>query len=112
MPDRPSADRDHVSAAEKRERAGELRDTERAIKLWYQKASTVGCPPPWKAFDFSRMPGDWGYRFVIGSGGLVAAAEFVTYGLEFGRLLELPEKATNEVPMLQQLPEPSTPSII
>jgi hypothetical protein len=105
LPDRRSADRDQVSGAKNRELAGELRDTERAIKLWYQKACGVGRPPPWQAFDFSRMPGDWGYRFVIGTGELVEAAEFVTYGAEFGRLLELAEKATNEVPMLQQLPE-------
>jgi hypothetical protein len=105
LPDHRSADRDKVSSADMRELAGELRDTERAIKLWYQKASTVGHPPPWKAFDFSRMPGDWGYRFVIGSGALVETAEFVTYGGEFRRLFELPEKATNAVPMLQQLPE-------
>src|SRR6202023_3315010 len=47
----------------------------------------------------------WGYRFVIGNGGFVEASEFVTYGVQFARLFELPEKATNDVPMLQQLPE-------
>jgi len=105
LPDRPSADRDHGSAAENRELAGELRDTERAIMLWHQKACGVGRLPSWTAFDLSRMPGDWGYRFVIGTGGFVEASEFVTYGVQFARLFELPEKATNDVPMLQQLPE-------
>ncbi len=62
LPDRPSADRDHGSAAENRELAGELRDTERAIMLWHQKACGVDRLPSWTAFDLSRMPGDWGGR--------------------------------------------------
>jgi hypothetical protein len=105
LPDRRSADRDQVSGAKNRELAGELRDTERAIMLWHQKACGVGRLPAWMAFDLSRMPGDWGYRFVIGTGGFVEASEFVTYGVQFARLFELPAKATNDVPMLQQLPE-------
>ena len=51
------------------------------------------------------MQGDWGYRFVIGTSGFVKASEFVTYGVQFARLFELPEKPTNDVPILEQLPE-------
>jgi hypothetical protein len=60
LPDRPSADRDHVSAAENRELAGELRDTERAIMLWHQKACGVGRLPSWTAFDLSPIQDDLG----------------------------------------------------
>jgi hypothetical protein len=32
--------------------ASERRDTELAITLWHQKASGLGAPPPFEAFDF------------------------------------------------------------
>jgi hypothetical protein len=46
--------------------AAELRDTERAITFWRQKASECGGLPPPTAFDFSWMrSGAWSHRFVI-----------------------------------------------
>jgi hypothetical protein len=83
--------------------AAESRDTEHAIRLWHHKAAN-GCPPDLTAFDFQRLQTDWGYRFLISSDAFVGAAVFIIYGVQFARLLRLPDRADPRLPMLQQLP--------
>lgn len=84
--------------------AAEGRDTERAIRLWHQKASDARPPDP-SVFDFQRLGADWGYRFVISSDRVLGAAVFLVYGLPFARLLDLPHKPNPFIPMMQQLPQ-------
>jgi hypothetical protein len=100
MPERPAR---NLLAVTSRELAGEHRDTERAITLWHQKTAD-GTAPSLPAFDSYRLTGDWGYRFVISGDEVVAAAVFIIYGLHFARLLDLPEKPRNTIPLIQQLP--------
>jgi hypothetical protein len=94
----------NISATERPWPAIERRDTERAVMLWRKKATAFGYPPPLAEFDFSRMRGDWGYRFII-SGGDVECAVFLVYGSQFARLLELREKPVCYKPMIDQIPE-------
>jgi len=88
----------------KRDLAAEDRDTERALRLWHQKASNARPPDP-SAFDFQRLTVDWGYRFVISSDRILGAAVFILYGLPVARLLGLPHKPNPFIPMMQQLPQ-------
>jgi hypothetical protein len=67
------------------ELAGELRDTERAITFWKQKASEFGRPPPATEFDFSWIT-NYGYRFVICADMLVKEDSVL---FQFRRLIEL-----------------------
>src|SRR5437764_2365953 len=73
---------------ERRDPAGEQRDSECAITLWHQKARD-GSPPRLNEIDFHRLQTDWGYRFLISSDEIVPAAVFIIYGLPFARLLKL-----------------------
>jgi hypothetical protein len=73
----------------------ERRDTERAVMLWRKKASAFDTPPPLAEFDFSRIRGDWGYRFIL-SGGDVECSVFLIYGSRFARLLELADLVDNK----------------
>jgi len=84
---------------------GELRNTTRTIALWRQKASEFGQPPPRSAFNFSRMTDRyWAYCFLIGADALGAHGKLLVCGLEFARLLELPETAAVGAPLASQLP--------
>ena len=85
--------------------ARELRDTERAITLWRQKASECSGLPLPTAFDLSRMSsGAWSYRFVISAAAVVNELAFLIYGSSFAKLLELPEKPIRGIPITRQLP--------
>lgn len=87
-----------------RDLAAESRDTERAIRLWHEKAPP-GRAPDLSAFDFHRFQSDWGYRFVIsGEEQFLGAAVFLLYGTPFARVLSLPDRPNSLVPMLEQLP--------
>ena len=55
------------------------------------------------AFDFSRLETDCGYRFVISSDEVLEAAVFIVYGLQFARLLSLPDRPNPFRPMLPQM---------
>jgi hypothetical protein len=83
--------------------AAESRDTERAIRLWHEKAAN-GCIPDLARFDFHRLHADWGYRFLISGDEFVRAAVFILYGLQFAKLLGLPAKPNSQLPMIRQLP--------
>jgi hypothetical protein len=88
------------------DRLGELRDTERAIALWHQKAAECGGHPPLSVFDFSRMDGgDCAYRFVICADPLGSAHKFLVYGSHFARLLALPEAPAFGVLLADHLPD-------
>ncbi len=82
----------------------EQRDTESAIRLWHRRASEVEGPPPLNTFDFSRLTGEWGYRFLISGDQFVEAAVFLVYGVRFARLLGLPEQPRSKTPLFHQLP--------
>jgi len=102
-----SADRDRATDASRPETGlvGELRDTERAISLWRQKASEFGGVPLPTAFDFSAVIGGaWNYRFVICTDAAVAELTFLIYGSRFAQLLELPAEPISGIPIARQLP--------
>ena len=103
MPKHEPADRDRISGPG-RDFPAEQRDTESAIRLWHRKASEVGGPPPLNTFDFSRLTGEWGYRFLISGDQFVEAAVFLVYGVRFARLLGLPEQPRSKTPLFHQLP--------
>jgi hypothetical protein len=88
-----------------REPSRERRDIQRAIDLWQQNVSDEGFPPPFAAFDFSPMKGDWGNRFLICSDRTVENSAFVIYGPQFAQLLELPNKAILSIPAIEQVPD-------
>src|SRR5437016_9208618 len=111
MVDLSTRDLADMSATEGPGVAIERRDTERAVMLWRKKASALGSPPPLAEFDFSRIRGDWGYRFII-SGADVECSVFLIYGSQFARLLELREKPVCYKAMLEQLPERYQPLFI
>jgi hypothetical protein len=87
------------------ELVGELRDSERIIRLWRDKASLFGGPPPASAFDFSRMTnGDWGYRFLINADVVDGDHAFLVCGSQLARLLELPQTPALGAPFARHLP--------
>ena len=96
-------DRSKASAPSPAARAGELRDTERAIALWEQKAAEFGRPPPAGAFDLA-LTSERGCRFVLCGDEIVEAATFLAYGPRFARLLDLPERPLSDLSALSQLP--------
>jgi len=104
MPTRKTADCGDPAGARRPVPAGELRDTERAIALWRQKAAEFGRPPPAAAFDFAPLTGERACRFILCGDAVVEDATFLAYGTRFARLLELPEKPVIETPALRQLP--------
>jgi hypothetical protein len=87
------------------DRIGELRDTERTIAVWRQKAAEHGGHPPLSAFGFSSLDGaDCAYRFVVCADPAGGGPTFVIYGSQLARLLELPEAPIFGAPMADQLP--------
>jgi hypothetical protein len=104
MPELQLSEQTAASEREYTRLAGERRDTDRAIALWHQKARDLGWPPPIEAFDLSRVASDWGYRFIV-CGDDMEDAVFLLYGLQFARVLRLPEKPNHHVPIIGQLPE-------
>jgi hypothetical protein len=50
------------------------------------------------------MTSDWGYRFLISGDEFVKASVFLVYGVQFARLLGLPEQPRSKVPLVHQLP--------
>ena len=104
MPARRRADRGEPPDRRSPLSAGELRDTERVIALWRQKAAELGRPPPAAAFDFAPLAGERGCRFILCGDSVVEDATFLAYGTQFARLFELPEKPVIEIPALRQLP--------
>jgi hypothetical protein len=82
----------------------ELRDTERAIRLWNRKASEFGWPPPASAFNLSQMARD-SYRFFICADLVVKEdSALILYGATFAKLLGLPERPRLDMPLLSQIP--------
>ena len=95
----------HQNASAQLGHTSERRDVRRVIEHWQRNTWGNDCIPLLDTFDFSPMRGDWGYRFLICGGQAPENAVFVTYGLDFARLLGLPEKAVSTVPFLHQIPE-------
>jgi len=94
-----------VVGTEPRQRSNERRDIQRTIDLWQRNILDGDTAPSLTNFDFSPLKGDWGHRFLICSDQTVDAAAFILYGAKFAELLNLPEKVTAIVPLLQQVPE-------
>jgi hypothetical protein len=83
----------------------ELREGERALRLWESRAAQYGMPPPLRAFDLAQMLlDDWAHRFLISADAIVENHAFLIYGSNFARLLGLPERPVPLVPMMPQLP--------
>src|SRR5438477_403628 len=83
-----------------------FRDTERAIDHWRRNTWASDSIPFLETFDFSSMRNEWGHRFLICGGHAVENSVFVTYGINFARLLGLPDKAVTTTPFVQQIPKP------
>ena len=83
---------------------GELRDAERAIRLWKQKAAELGRPPPASVFNMPQPAMD-SYRFFICADLLVPEdSVLILYSANFAKLLGLPERPATNVPLLSQIP--------
>jgi hypothetical protein len=103
---------EHVSADVEREPPRERRDVQRMIDVWQQNRSADGSPPLLAKFDFSRMKGDWAYRFLICSDPTVANSVFALYGPKFAQQFALPDKATSSTPAIDQIPERYRPIFV
>jgi hypothetical protein len=105
LDEKQSVEPSSASIPAARERPNERRDIQRTINVWQRNVSEDNAPPLLSTFDFSSMQGNWGHRFLICSDQHVENAAFVMYGKNFAQLLNLPEKVTAIVPLLQQIPE-------
>ena len=83
----------------------ERRDIRRVVDHWLRNTSEDGAIPSLDNFDFSPMKGDWKHRFLICSDPTVENAVFIVYGLEFAKLLNLPEAVAGSRPLIPQIPE-------
>jgi hypothetical protein len=97
---------DHLPGELKIQDLRTLRDTERAIDHWRRNTWANDSIPFLETFDFSSMRNEWGHRFLICGGHAVENSVFVTYGIDFARLLGLPHKALTTTPFMQQIPKP------
>ena len=96
---------EHGSNGASQGRPNERRDVQRTINLWQRNVLEDGGTPLLASFDFSAMKGEWDNRFLICSDRNVENAAFVLYGMNFAQLLDLPQKVTGIVPLVQQLPQ-------
>lgn len=91
----------------------EQRESERAVRYWRQKVAQFGGPPPLMAIELSRMLNrDWRHRFLISTDPAVENYTFLIYGQGIARLLDLPDEAVSQVPMIRQLPERYVPIFV
>ena len=86
-------------------RPNERREVDRTIKFWQQHRLEDDSPPLLTKFDFSKMRSDWAHRFLICSDQDLENAAFIAYGVEFAKLLELPEQVTAIISLSRQLPD-------
>jgi hypothetical protein len=84
----------------------ERRDVRRAIEHWHRNTWGNDCIPFLDTFDFSKIRGDWGHRFLICGSHEAEDSVFVKYGSKLARLLSLPDAAQTNIPMIQQIPVP------
>jgi hypothetical protein len=84
----------------------ERRESERAIAYWENKVVRLGGGATVAALDLGAIQSpEWSHRFVIAVDPVVENSALLLYGINFGRLLELPERRIPHVPMVRQLPK-------
>jgi hypothetical protein len=86
----------------------ELRDTERAIILWQDKAAEFGGVPPDTTLELCESVEDDGsYRFVICTDEANDDRTFLSYGPKFAELFQLSIRVQTDVPINRALPDHS-----
>jgi hydroxyquinol 1,2-dioxygenase len=81
------------------------REAERVTAYWQQKLDELGDDLTVATLGFNSTDNkDWSNRFLIAVDPMIERSALVQYGPRFARLLNLPEQARHDLPMLRQLP--------
>lgn len=81
------------------------REAERVTAYWQQKVDELGDDLTIATLNFGGTDSrDWSNRFLIVVDPMPERSSLVQYGSRFARLLNLPEQARPDLPMLRQLP--------
>jgi hypothetical protein len=97
----PEAPDEMVPKAAGRER----REAERVITDWEDETRRLSHVLALLTLKTSEMTTEkWANRFIVALRPAIEDCTFLFYGATFAALLELPEKATPSVPMVEQLP--------
>jgi protocatechuate 3,4-dioxygenase beta subunit len=81
------------------------REAERVTAYWQQKLAELGDDLTVATLNFGGTETrDWSNRFLIAVDPMIERSSLVQYGPRFARLLNLPEQARHDLPMLRQLP--------
>ncbi|MBV8889363.1 MAG: hypothetical protein JO267_13470 [Alphaproteobacteria bacterium] len=84
----------------------ERREAERVIAYWDRKAAQLGEVPTVASLDLAAIHTlTWSHRFVIAVDPVVENSALLMYGINFARLLDLPQKTAPHIPMMRQLPK-------
>jgi hypothetical protein len=84
--------------------ARERRELERAIAGWEDETRRLGHEPTLMTLDPAAMVSEsWSHRFIIAVEPVVENWGFLFYGNQFSALLDLPVKAVQSAPLIQQL---------
>ena len=87
------------------DRGRERRETERVIALWEEKRRELGVHPTVAAIDLAQITSpEWGNRFLIAADPVIERSMLLMYGSRFAQLLDMPQRARTDLPILRQLP--------
>ncbi len=83
----------------------ERRESERVIAYWEETRRQVGGDATVGALDLGNMKTEeWSNRFLIAADPVVERSMLLMYGGKFAHLLDLPEQARVDLPIVRQLP--------
>ncbi|HLY47070.1 MAG TPA: hypothetical protein VKQ73_15920 [Stellaceae bacterium] len=81
------------------------RESERAIAHWEEKQRELGGEATVAALDLGSIDSpQWANRFLIAADPVIERSLLLLYGGKFAELLELPERARTDLPIVRQLP--------
>ncbi len=83
----------------------ERREAGRVVNYWQHKLGKLGGALTLAGLDLDLInEPSWSHRFLIAVDPVIERSSLVLYGPQFAKLLNLPEQARADVPMLRQLP--------
>ena len=81
------------------------REAERVTAYWQKKLAELGGSLTVATLDFGVTDArEWSNRFLIAIDPMIERSSLVQYGPKFAQLLQLPEQARHDLPMLRQVP--------
>lgn len=83
----------------------ERREAERAIAYWEEKQRALGGNATVAALELGEIKSqEWSHRFLIAADPVIERSVLLMYGGRFAQLLDLPDRARVNLPIVRQLP--------